>query len=725
MTQHVEIVHPPAHDNPQVLWSPAVGPETLRLLEASELDEDGEQIVRTQSVDVLARCAGPTSDESRTGLVVGYVQSGKTLSFTTVISLARDNGFPLIVLLAGTKQNLHDQTSQRLSQDLAVQRDGGLSPWALLENPTSAAASAVAQNVKSMTEPDTPEMFRRATVITVMKNPSRLKRVTELLEALVQYDVDIAHTPVLVVDDEADQAGLNAAVQDDDKDATATYQAILNLRAALHRHTYLMYTATPQAPLLINLADVLSPDFVSVLTPGAGYTGGEYFFEQHKDTFVRRLSASAVTNALTVTDEPPEELELALASYYLVLAQRGKGPVSMLVHPSHTTDLHGIYGTFVTSLSSQWKQLLQDPGADRDELVDDCFSKAYDDLLAGGAQMRPLEELLAEVPHWIGATQIRVVNAGTPEDSEIKWNAAPSWILIGGNKLDRGFTVEGLTTTFMPRRLGAGQVDSVQQRARFFGYKKAYADLCRAWLNGTTADAFEHYVEHEKLLRDELVKVDEKGISLKQWKRLMLLDPTYKPTRKAVVDIPYFHDRIKGDRWMSISKVPDAFTQALVPLEDLWSKHEGGAVVDDRDKRTTDAKHRRVLVPMAELLEALTDWLEDEELAGTVHPEDVSLLNQMALLLGAKLDEDPTLKVDLYQMDHGGLRNRTKNQSGSVDLPQGRDNKLYVGDAAFFDPGFTSVQTHRVAVDSDSDKQMVGLSIRVPATLAGGVLVQA
>lgn len=721
--QHVEVAHDQGDANPQVLWSPTVGQETMRLLDSSQLDVDGEKVVRTQSVAVLSRCADPKTTVRRTGLVVGYVQSGKTLSFTTVISLARDNGFPLIVLLAGTKQNLHDQTAQRLSEDLAVHRDGGLSPWALLENPTAASASTVAKHVKSMTDPSKPEAFRRATVITVMKNPSRLKRVTELLEALGQYGVDLSATPILLVDDEADQAGLNAAVQDEDKDATATYQAILNLRDTLDRHTYLMYTATPQAPLLINLADVLSPDFVSVLTPGAGYTGGEYFFEQHKDTFVRRLSTSAVTSALTATDEPPEELQLALASYYLVLAQRGKGPVSMLVHPSHTTDLHDTYGGFVNSLSSQWTQLLESPGEDRDELVQDYFVKAYDDLVAGGAPMRPLDDLLTELPDWMGATEIRVVNSGTPADSDIKWKAAPSWILIGGNKLDRGFTVEGLTTTFMPRRLGAGQVDSVQQRARFFGYKKSYATLCRAWINGTTADAFEHYVEHEQLLRDELVKVDQKGISLKQWKRLMLLDPSYKPTRRAVIDIPYFHDRVRGDKWMSVSRVPEKPTSGQTSLEKLWATHAGAAVVDERDKRTTGNKHRHVLVPMGEYLAALTDWLEESN--GTVHPDDVSLLNQMALLLGAKLDEEPGLKVELYLMDAGGVRTRTKNASGSVDLPQGRDDKLYVGDAAFFTAGFTSVQIHRVAVDGDQKCQMVGLSVRVPAGLAGGVLVQA
>jgi hypothetical protein len=726
MTQHVQVVHEP-DGNPQVRWSPEVGEETVRLLRASNLDENGELMVRKESVELLSRCADPGRQETRTGLVVGYVQSGKTLSFTTVISLARDNGIPLIILLAGTKQNLHEQTSQRLSRDLAVEREGGLSPWALVENPTSASAPDVADNIASMTDPAKPEMFRRATVITVMKNPTRLKRVKELLEALPQYGVDLAQVPVLVVDDEADQAGLNAAVQDDDKDATATYQAIVDLRKVLPRHTYLMYTATPQAPLLINLADVLSPDFVSVLTPGAGYTGGEYFFERHRDRFVRRMSPSEVSDALSAKEEPPASLELALASYYLAVAQRGKGPVSMLVHPSHTQDLHSTYHGFVSALSNQWRQLLTSPGPDRDELVTDAFQPAYADLVAGGAAMRPLDDLLKEVPHWIGATRIRVVNSQAEAQQEIKWNAAPSWILIGGNKLDRGFTVEGLATTYMPRRIGAGQVDSVQQRARFFGYKRAYADLCRAWLNGKTAEVFIHYVEHERMLREKLVEVDEKGMSLKQWKRLMLLDPSFKPTRRAVIDLPYFHDRIAGDRWTSVSKVPAKFFAAgeRTPLEELWSKHEGAAEVDDRDKRATSQKHRRALVPMPEVLTAIADWLDRSDLAGMVHPEDVALLNQLTLLLGARLDDDPDLKVELYLMDGGRPRTRTKNKSDSLDLPQGRDDKVYQGDDKFFTDGFTSIQLHRVKVDDQESQQLLGLRVRVPLALAGAVLVQA
>src|SRR6476659_8165634 len=100
---------------------------------------------------------------SRTGLVVGYVQSGKTLSFTALMAMARDNGFPLVILLAGTKQNLHQQTAGRLASDLRVEREGGLSPWYLLNNPGRGAESAkVSDFVRDSLEGTVPEKFRRA-----------------------------------------------------------------------------------------------------------------------------------------------------------------------------------------------------------------------------------------------------------------------------------------------------------------------------------------------------------------------------------------------------------------------------------------------------------------------------------------------------------------------------------------------------------------------------------
>jgi hypothetical protein len=726
--QHVEVVDSANRSNPQMLWQPTVGEETSRLLLSSGLDDEVQGSIVTQAVDVLSRCTPPAGSISqRTGLVVGYVQSGKTLSFTTVMSLARDNGFPLVILLAGTKENLHEQTASRLAADLAVQRPTGLSPWHMLQNPSphTGAAQDVAGFVAGMMQTSTPEKFRRTTVLTVMKNPTRLRHVREFVLELEQYGVDLATVPILVVDDEADQAGLNAAVAKDD--TTATYQSIVDLRDVLPHHSYVMYTATPQAPLLVNLADVLSPDFVTVLEPGGGYTGGKYFFQDHENTFVKRLTNAAVTQALDPgLVAPPDDLQLSLATYFLVLANKGEGPVSMLVHPSHKTDLHGKYGQFVQALRNSWEQVLKSDGPDRQELVESWFKPAYNDLTRGGAALHPLDDLLAEIPYWIGATLVRVVNAGTPADSDIQWNAAPSWILVGGNKLDRGFTVEGLAVTYMPRKLGAGQVDSVQQRARFFGYKESYGLMCRAWLASGTADAFEHYVEHEQLLREELRKVSEEGISLKQWTRMMLLDPKYKPTRKAVIDLPYLHGRVPGDRWVSVNrlgKFAAAGAANQVMVERFVQRYKTDWIEDPRDQRSTPRKHKLVTVPVDELLKhLLIEWHG--------HPDDRALVNQAALLLRARLDEEPDLAADLYLMDSGNVRRRSLATDGStVTLAQGRSpDGSYQGDQKFFTDGKVSLQLHTIQLLGPDKKELgnplPGLALRVPASLAGGVLIQ-
>jgi hypothetical protein len=720
--QHVDVATLKS-DDPQASWTPSIGGETSALLTSSLPDDATRAQVAKQTASILARCRAPydMTDGSRTGLVVGYVQSGKTLSFTALMAMARDNGFPLVILLAGTKKNLHQQTAGRLAKDLKVERPSGLSPWYLLNNPAPGPESAnVANFVRDSLERKVPEMFRRTTVITVMKNPTRLKALRDLLVSLAHHGTDLQTLPVLVVDDEADQAGLNAAVAKDEE--TATYSAIIDLRAVLHRHTYVMYTATPQAPLLVNLADVLSPDFVSVLTPGAGYTGGDYFFNRHKSSFLKTLPVTEVSKALDPgAVEPPESLERALATFLLVLAARGgQGQVSMLVHPSHTQGLQDKYGSFVSALLQGWRVLLTAGGADRDELVDEHFAPAYADLAKHAASaLTPLEELLESVPHWITATQVKVVNSGTAEEGDIKWATAPAWILIGGNKLDRGFTVEGLAVTYMPRSVGTGLADSIQQRARFFGYKKAYGDLCRAWLSPATADAFEHYVEHEQILRKELEKVSATGQDLKSWTRQMLLDPRFKPCRKAVVDLPYLHGRIPGDTWVSVSRLGGLGSKGTRNLARVRGFLEGRSVaVDVRDPRT-DRRNSLLEVGLAELLEhLLADW--------EGHLDDRALVTQAVLLLRARLDEDPGLRAVISLMDGLKERQRGLRADGITvnNLQQGRSPKgPYPGDKEFFTAGVVSLQVHNVKPQGASSTSP-GLSLRVPASLAGGVLVQ-
>lgn len=715
--------------NPGALWQPTTGTETLRLLEDSfEDDDDAQQRTERQASAVLARCIPPKDRDHDpvTGLVVGYVQSGKTLSFTTVTTLARDNGFPLVILFAGTKDNLHKQTAARLARDLAVERKGGMSPWMLVSNPKKAAgdAQAIGKQLQLTLNPTTPEKFRRTVVITVMKNPTRLNQLRNLLTGLAEFGVNLHEIPVLVIDDEADQAGLNALAADDD--VTSTYAAIVALRDVLPHHSYLMYTATPQAPLLVNLADTLSPDFVAVLEPGEGYTGGRYFFEEHGKTFVEEIGAAEAVRALDPKSiEPPESLQRALATYLVGVAALGDGPLSMLVHPSQTQALHGRYEKWVLALTQTWSEVLQDPGPDRDELIEELIKPAYDDLATTSPTLPPLDELLRELPFWIAATRVKVVNSGTSADGEIDWNAAPSWILIGGNKLDRGFTVEGLSVTYMPRSPGVGNVDSIQQRARFFGYKGAYAQLCRAWVATRTADAFRGYVDHEKVLRAELQKVASTSMSLKRWKRLMLLDPSMRPCRKGVIDLDYVHTVVRPDRWLSLDHllIDDADHEDNRSIvETIQGRGLEPPAPDERDKRPED-QQLRFAIRLSDLVERLADW--------RTSLVDRSSLNQLLLLLQTRLDDAPDLTADVYLMRGLLPRDRTLNGTNGMNLFEGRrpSGDRYQGDAAFFSEGRVSLQIYSVNVEEPSGKVRhtgaPALAFRVPRELAGGVLIQA
>ena len=145
---------------------------------------------------------------------------------------------------------------------------------------------------------------------------------------------------------------------------------------------------------------------------------------------------------------------------------------------------------------------LDEADPDRQDLVREVFAPAYVDLTSTSPALPSLGDLLERTPGLLRKLRIEEVNRarGGPSPN-IAWSTGYAWALVGGQLLDRGFTVEGLTVTYMPRGMGVGHADTVQQRARFFGYKRDYAEVCRAWLDPAVASAFEAYVRHEESVR--------------------------------------------------------------------------------------------------------------------------------------------------------------------------------------------------------------------------------
>lgn len=539
---------------PPLKWEPVQGNETTDFVKRkSTLDnipKSALQGVVFEAQQILGRCVNPTAvPEGATGLVVGYVQSGKTLSFTTLTALAHDNGFGLIILIAGTLQNLLLQTKQRLEHDINLNGNGTTRPWMVVDRPSPGTPeeATLRKHLKNWVDPAFPREKRRVCFVIVLKQHKRLANLVECLK-----DLDLLRIPALVIDDEADQASLNTFAAKNKSNGTekksANYREVLTLKRALPHHSYVQYTATPQANLLISLEDDLSPHFAELLTPGEGYVGGATLFKPHA-TYAATIPDDEASATFSTSIGPPQTLVKALRVYLLGACATEESHAqtnrTMMVHPSQQTGLHNDYLRWVSDIINGWQMMSANTALSCG--FNEDFRPAYENLLETvGNQLPSFEKLIEHLRLVLQTVAVREVNSTGPGAAPISWSACEYWILVGGAKLDRGFTVEGLTVTYMPRPLAGGNADSLQQRARFYGYKHKYLGYCRIYLRGDVRYAFEQYVEHENDIHNSLNKT--RGQPLKSWIRQFTLDSSMQPTRKGVIGIPVTDLVAKG--WM-------------------------------------------------------------------------------------------------------------------------------------------------------------------------------
>lgn len=690
---------------PGARWQPAVGPEARGVVDRKQLPREAGEAVIEAAASILARGVNPNERENhQTGLVVGYVQSGKTLSFTTVMALARDNGYRLIITVAGTSTSLLGQSTRRLRNDLFVDDVDGYLRWATFTNPTDTEGNwrAIEQVLDEWRDPQVPESERPTVLITVMKNHRHLANLIALLSRL-----DLNDVPTLIVDDEADQASLNTLVNRGRE--STTYRRLLELRDVLPCHTFLQYTATPQAPLLINIIDSLSPDFVEVLEPGEEYVGGRAFFSEAHN-LVRLIPYDDVPSDDNPLVEPPASLLDALRIFFVGVAagliqgrSRSNANRSMLVHPSRETAQHQEYRIWIGQVFDEWRRLMSLPEGDPDrtDFIED-FQEAHAELARTVPQLPSFDEIANVLPRAFRLTSIEEVNTrgrrGTPT---IDWSRSYGWILIGGQAMDRGFTVEGLTVTYMPRGRGVGNADTIQQRGRFFGYKRPYLGYCRTYLEQDVLTAFEEYVEHEEEMRRQLRRVRDAGAPLSDWKRAFVLSPDLRPCRNNVIQYDYARGRY-ADAWFAprvvlnaVSVMNDNREIAQAFLDGLtFSPNDGSpdrepAQMHDicRDVRLVDLVER-LLVPYR-----------------FTAPGDTQEITGVLLQLSHALEQNPNERCVLYRMSPDFARRRAVDANGQIrNLFQGAApvnppelrGSIYPGDREMHEPEDVTVQMHFV-----------------------------
>ncbi len=707
---------------------PIVGEETQALLENLNLpDQESQTRLKNEAVAVMKQCVPPMSSAgTKTGLVIGYVQSGKTMSFTTVGALACDNSYRMVIVIGGTKTNLFNQSNKRLKKDLRLDTRQDRK-WKYFENPQVKQRQNIQSTLETWKDPSVPEEERQIALLTVMKQTNHLQHVRDLLTGM-----DLEGVPVLIIDDEADQAGLNNKVN---KGSMSTiYRHLTELRQLLPHHSYLQYTATPQAPLLINLADVLSPDFVEVLTPGSAYTGGKDFFRNNLKLIKIIPSAEIPTEANPLID-PPETFLEAMMLFYLGVASgyiqdQRKGNRSMMVHPSQKTAPHGEYFHWARTITHKWKKNfnLDINNPERQELLI-FFEKVYKDLVQTVSNSPSFEQIVETLPRAINQTNIQEINATGGKTPQIDWQNEYAHILVGGQAMDRGFTVEGLTVTYMPRAAGMGNADTIQQRARFFGYKRSYLGYCRVFIESDVQNAFQSYVEHEENIRQQLQQ--HRGRPLSEWKRTFFLDTALKPTRGDVLDMPYMRHEFSDDWYAPLypHDSEDAIETNRQIVEEFWSNLRLTASGEKSFNRIVVNNHLFASdIPLKNTFDELIVKFR------TTYPSDSQKITGLMLQVQRYLEEHPGEVCEVYFINQEKERNRTIDAKNRYKLTlfQGRstssDPNRSPGDKKIRVDDKLTIQIHKLKLNLEEEKRIISnvpvVAIWVPKKMARGWVSQ-
>lgn len=487
--------------------------------------EDTAEKIHASSDEVVSLLADPRMKQFQyRGLVVGYVQSGKTANMTAVIAKAVDEGYNMIVVLAGLTNKLRQQTQRRMESDLVARYEDDWLSWTSSDDDGDFRIPAN----KSFASP-TPGLVQ---LCVLKKNVSPLNHFIKTLERTPA--ATLRQLRVLLIDDECDSATVNAASRE--LDMTAINERIRRIIKKLPAVTYVGYTATPFANVLINpypengreLDDLYPRDFIMALERPEGYFGAEQLFGREP---IDADDIQSDEEGLDMIREVPEDhlpllqppsraekdnfhpqmapsLEDAVLYFIASCAARlARGQsnkhMTMLVHTSVYTVLHDRVSALITGWLELNGHALRTASGDVGARMKSLWQEEIDRLPAGITEEKPVsfEEL---VPH-IGAVLDRVdtpVENGFSENRIDYEDGAKIYIVVGGTVLARGLTLEGLMVSFFLRT--TSQYDTLLQMGRWFGYRQGYEDLPRLWMTSDLSRSFRMLAAVEAEIRADI-----------------------------------------------------------------------------------------------------------------------------------------------------------------------------------------------------------------------------
>lgn len=518
-----------------------------------------------------------SSGSSCKGLVVGDVQSGKTANMTALIAQAADEGFNVFIILSGVIDSLRQQTSERIYGDLAS--SGSASHhWKKLDNPSLKPSS---YNLGAI---DLDEGSKNRLLIVSLKNKTRL---TNLYNWLKSKKNKQAQMKVLLIDDEADQASINTKdVNSDERTAiNGIIRDMVNDRK-FGAMNYVAYTATPFANVLNEAGDsTLYPkNFIVVLQPGEDYIGAQQIFGTIDPEDYPSIKITQLIPAQDVADirkaslgkqtKPPKSLKDSINWFLIaVAAMRSYGykkPISMMVHTSFRIKEHENIAKLIASY------LLKLTEADLPELhklyVERQRDLSLDRFLLGMPQYTKGRSEIQNYPEWSKVEKEllfllnlpkreRVSKIHTSSEGQLKYGEgihlcidnsraglhddtltrliypkevdkekkAPAFIVVGGNTLSRGLTIQGLVSSYFLRT--TNQADTLMQMARWFGYRQGYELFPRVWMDENAYKRYQFLSQINIEMRQTMSSYASNGITPLEYAPEIKSNPDYTMLR--------------------------------------------------------------------------------------------------------------------------------------------------------------------------------------------------
>lgn len=511
--------------------------------------------------DIMDDLGDPKSDApfQRRGLLLGDVQSGKTATYTAICNKAADSGYRVIIVLAGMMENLRIQTQERLDAEfvgldskytLDKKADSamrnkpvgvGLVPPFNVDRritrftsvSTDFKASVIKSNGLNLND------LKGTALFVVKKNKSVLNN----LHAWLTKDEDVLNLPLLLIDDEADNASVNTS--SDEHNPTAINAAINKILRSFKQATYLGITATPFANIFIDpdmdsdgaAKDLFPRHFLTLLPTPDHYIGADRIFGNgSEDNWTDRVDGEYSESLIPILNDeqdsfyyfkhkkdlandlcdlPPSMKE---AIRYFVIATAisdsrfdTKEHRSMMINVSRFTDVQNVTADMVQEYINQLSSDIENYHAlpSKQSIKIKSISRLFDtwekyklESVAGFSWEHLLKKFLYKAARRIEVRSVNQKNGAKSLDYYNYKNIGMRVIAVGGNSLSRGLTLEGLTVSYFYRN--TMMYDTLLQMGRWFGYRNNYDDLFKIWIGEDAIGWYSYITDAFNELKDEL-----------------------------------------------------------------------------------------------------------------------------------------------------------------------------------------------------------------------------